>query len=280
MPLDRSVAPPPKTASFRYDVRDVILYALGVGAQRDELDYLYEERGPKVLPSFAVVPKLAPMMAMLEAAGGNLDRVVHGSERIESLSPFAPSGELTTTASLGAIYDMKRFASAVLVSESRDESGTLVARSASTIYLLGEGDFGGPSPPPRDDAARVPRGREPDFRVEQTTSPEQALLYRLSGDRNPLHASPEFAQRVGFDKPILHGLATFGFLVRHLARGLCDGDAGRVRVVEGQFRKPVFPGETLVTQGWFTAPGKVALQVSVKERGEVVLGNAWAGISP
>jgi acyl dehydratase len=106
---------------------------------------------------------------------------------------------------------------------------------------------------------------------------EKALLYRLSGDVNPLHADPEFAATVGFDQgPILHGLCTYGYMVRHLAKGACGGDATRITGVEGQFRRPVWPGDTLVTEGWIASPGKVALQVSVKERSEIVLSGASA----
>ena len=123
----------------------------------------------------------------------------------------------------------------------------------------------------------MPKGTTPDFRVEEATSPEQALLYRLSGDPNPLHADPEFAKSVGFEKgPILHGLCTYGYMVRHAAKGACGGDATRLTGFEGQFRRPVWPGDTIVTEGWIVAPGKVALQVSIKERDENVITSACA----
>jgi acyl dehydratase len=102
----------------------------------------------------------------------------------------------------------------------------------------------------------------------------------LSGDRNPLHADPEFARNVGFEQgPILHGLCTFGFMVRHVARGACGGDATRIRSFEAQFKRPVWPGDTLVTEGWIVRPGEIALQVRVKERDEVVIDKAWATIT-
>ena len=123
----------------------------------------------------------------------------------------------------------------------------------------------------------MPKDRPADFRIEQQTSPEQALLYRLSGDYNPLHADPDFATMVGFQQgPILHGLCTYGFAARAVVKGACGGDAGKLKVIEGQFRKPVWPGDTIVTEGWKVAGGKIAVVASVKERNEAVLTGAWA----
>jgi acyl dehydratase len=126
----------------------------------------------------------------------------------------------------------------------------------------------------------MPKGKPADFRVEETTTPEQALLYRLSGDVNPLHADPAFAANVGFEQgPLLHGLCTYGHMVRHVAKGACGGDATKITGFEGKFSKPVWPGDTLVTEGWRAGDGKLALQVSVKERSENVITGAWATIA-
>ncbi|HEX7667899.1 MAG TPA: MaoC family dehydratase, partial [Polyangiaceae bacterium] len=136
----------------------------------------------------------------------------------------------------------------------------------------GEGGFGGNPPPKESSGIDIPKEKAADFSIEEKTTPEQALLYRLSGDPNPLHADPDFAKNVGFDQgPILHGLCTYGFMVRHAAKGACGGDATKITDIDARFSKPVWPGDTLVTEGWNVAPGKVALRVSVKERGEVVL---------
>jgi acyl dehydratase len=282
MGFDLSLAGKPGAQSvYRYTWKDVVLYALGVGAKRGELDYLYEGRGPAVLPSFAVVPKFQPMLDLLAKTGGKLAMIVHGGERVTVHGPLAPSGELTTTATIRGFYDMKRLAQVIVDTRSLDASGALVAETSSSILFRGEGGFGG-EPPPKE-APRVERPREaaPTFSVEEPSSPEQALLYRLSGDLNPLHADPEFARGVGFEGgPILHGLCTFGFMVRHVARAVCGGDATRVRAFEAQFRRPVWPGETLVTEGWVVAPDAVALQVKVRERNEVVIAGAWATIAP
>jgi len=282
MALDLSlVGKPGPPSTWQYAWKDVVLYALGVGARRDELDYLYEGRGPKVLPSFAVVSKFAPMLELLARTGGNMAMIVHGAERVVVHGPLAPSGTLRTTLTMRAVYDMKRLAQVLFDSRAEDASGRLVAETTSTILFRGEGGFGG-DPPPRDaPAVERPRDVPPTFSIEETTSPEQALLYRLSGDHNPLHADPEFARAVGFERgPILHGLGTFGFMVRHAARGACGGDATRLKAFEGQFRRPVWPGDTLVTEGWLVRPDAVALQVKVKERDEVVVSGAWATIEP
>src|ERR1700690_2910402 len=263
--------------TLEHNWKDVVLYALGVGAKTDELDYLYERHGPRVLPSFAAVSKFQPMLALLAETGGNLAMVVHGAERVTVHTPIAPSGKLVTRVSIRGIYDMKRLAQGLVDTRAEDGAGVLVAETTSSILFRGAGGFGGP-PPPREPApVEKPRDVPPSFSVEEATAAEQALLYRLSGDLNPLHADPEFARSVGFDRgPILHGLCTFGFMVRHVAKAVCGGDAARVRVFEAQFRRPVWPGETLITEGWRVRPDAVALQVRVKERDEVVIAGAWA----
>ncbi|HEY5242204.1 MAG TPA: MaoC/PaaZ C-terminal domain-containing protein [Polyangiaceae bacterium] len=282
MPLDLSlVGKPSATSVWDYTWKDTALYALGVGAKRDELDYLYEGRGPKVLPSFAVVSKFQPMLDLLASLGGNLAMIVHGGERVAVHGPLAAAGKLRTTATVRGIYDMKRLAQVLVDTRAEDASGKLVAETTSAILFRGEGGFGGEPPPKEPSPVERPRDVPPTFSIEEATSPEQALLYRLSGDLNPLHADPQFAQAVGFERgPILHGLCSFGFMARHVARGVCGGDATRVRSFEAQFRRPVWPGDTLVTEGWLVRPDAVALQVKVKERDEVVLSGAWATLAP
>jgi acyl dehydratase len=160
-----------------------------------------------------------------------------------------------------------------------DDSGRLVAETTSQIIFRGEGGFGGETRPKEAPVAEKPKDVPPTFTVEEKTSPEQALLYRLSGDRNPLHADPEFAREVGFEQgPILHGLCSLGFMARHVARAAAAGDASRIRGIEAQFRRPVWPGDTLVTEGWNVGDGVFALQMKVKERDEVVVAGAWASL--
>lgn len=278
MALDLSlVDKPSEPVRFTYGWKDVVLYALGIGAKKDELDYLYEGRGPKVIPSFAVVPMFEPMFQLVGRTGGDLAMIVHGAQRVRVHSELPPAGTLLTTAKIRGIYDMRKFAFVLLDTETKDEAGNVLFDTTAQIIFRGEGGFGGELPPREPKVAEVPKGRAPDFRVEEVTSAEQALLYRLSGDWNPLHADPEFAAKVGFAQgPILHGLCSYGHMVRHVAKGACGGDATKITGFEGKFSRPVWPGDTLVTEGWVVAPGKIALQVSVKERGENVITGAWA----
>ena len=281
MPFDLSiVGKTSEPARHTYSWRDTALYALGVGAKLPELDYLYEGRGPKVLPSYAVVPSYQPMFDMLAKSGGDFASVVHGAQKVTLHKPFAPSGALSTIARVKGLYDLRKFAIAHVETETKDEKGEPVADTTWTIIFRGDGGFGG-QPPPRqrggEHGIEIPKDKPADFRVEEATSKEQALLYRLSGDLNPLHADPVFAKSVGFEQgPILHGLCSYGYMVRHVAEGACGGDAQKITAFEASFKKPVWPGDTLVTEGWIVAPGKVALTVSVKERAEVVIGGAWA----
>jgi len=260
-----------------YTWKDTVLYALGIGAKKDELDYLFEGRGPKVFPSFAVVPEFAPMFEALRMTNANFAMVVFGGERVVMHRPFLPEATVIARSVVRGIYDLRKMAQVVIDTEIADEKGERFATTTSSIICRGEGGWGG-EPPPKDDVGiAIPGDRPPPtFRVEEITSPEQALLYRLSGDVNPLHADPEFAKTVGFEKgPILHGLATVGHMARHAAKGACGGNAQKLTGFECQFRKPVWPGDTLVTEGWVVGPGKAALRVSVKEREESVVAGAW-----
>jgi acyl dehydratase len=282
MSFDLSLAGKPSApTTLAYTWKDTVLYALGVGAKREELDYLYEGRGPRVLPSFAVVGKFDAMLGLLGKTGGSLAMIVHGAERVKLHAPLAPNGRLVTVATIRGFYDMRRIGTQVLVdTRSEDAGGKLVVETTSSIIFRGESNPGGEPPPKEPPLAEKPRDVPPTFTVEEMTTPEQSLLYRLSGDLNPLHADPDFARGVGFERgPILHGLCSFGFMVRHVARAACGGDATRITAFEAQFRRPVWPGETLVTEGWQVRPDAVALQVRVKERDEVVIAGAWALLS-
>jgi acyl dehydratase len=266
--------------TFEYDWKQIVLYALGIGAKQDELDYLYEGRGPKTYPSFAVVPSFAPMLSLLGKTGGNLAAVVHGGQKVKMHAPLPAEGKLLTTATIRGIYDMKKFASVITDTETTDAKGNKLFDTTWSIIFRGGGGFGG-NPPPKDDVPAPPTdGTKADFTITEATLKEQALLYRLSGDLNPLHADPAFAQMAGFPQgPILHGLCTFGYMVRHVVKGACGGDATKLRGFEAQFRKPVWPGDTIVTNGWKLASGAYALTVGVSERPDPVITNAVATVS-
>ncbi len=263
---------------YTYTWKDTVLYALGIGAKADELDYLYEGRGPKVYPSFAVIPAFAPLRVALEATEGPFEKVVHGAQKVVLHAPIPPAGTLRTTATVEGIYDMKRMAQAIVKTETVDAaSGAKLFDTEWSILYLGEGGFGGKSRPEEEKLAAP--SREPDFHIEEVTSPEQALLYRLSGDLNPLHADPNFPLVARFEgKPILHGLATFGFVTRAVVKGACNGDATKITSIAGRFARPVWPGQTLTTDAWIEGK-RVFARMSVKERNEVVLSHVMLGLA-
>lgn len=280
MALDLSiVGRASQPATLSYDWKTLAAYALGVGAKRSELAFLYEGTpgGIRVLPSFAVVPAYAPIMELLAGSGGDMAMVVHGAQTVRVLAPPPPEGTVETVAKVDAVYDLKKFAQVILSTESRIRGEAVFATTWSIIYR-NAGNFGGPRPP-ENDAPSLPKDREPTFSVREATTPEQALLYRLSGDPNPLHADPAFAEKVGFPQgPILHGLCTFGFACRAVLHAACGGDPSRMKSFSAQFRRPVWPGDTLVTRGYAIDGDRIVVDTRVEERDESVLANAWAHV--
>ncbi len=265
----------PLTHNYRW--QDVALYALGVGAKRDELDFLFEDRGPQVLPTYAVIPAYEANKDLFDVVGGDMKGVVHGGQTIRLHRPFKPEDTLTTIGKVEGIYDLRRMATSIISTQTTNGAGELVAETEWEIIYRFDGGFGG-EPPPRRPKARPPE-RDPDFVHEERTLPEQALLYRLCGDYNPLHADPKLAEEVGFGAPILHGLCTYGFVGRAVLANCCGSDPSKFKALSGQFRKPVWPGDTLITEGW-REDERVILRVSTKERpGEYVVANAWAEVA-
>ncbi len=245
--------------------KDCLLYALGVGAGVDELPFS-TEKSQQVLPTFAVI---------VGGGGVPFDKIgkfnpamlVHGEQAIEVSGPLPADGKVTSTGQIDAIWDKGKGAVVVLSSESRDAStGDLLFKTRMSLFIRGEGGFGGERGP---SAKQEAPDRKPDHEVQYATSPDQALIYRLSGDRNPLHSDPEFAKMAGFDRPILHGLCTYGFTGRALLHALCDSDPARFRSMEGRFSKPVFPGDTLSVAMW--VEGNEAIFQTRTQSGDVVL---------
>jgi acyl dehydratase len=278
MALDSSaVGRTTEPLEYTYDFRDVVLYALGVGAKRDrDLPFLYEKHGPRVLPTFAVVPAFACLEKVLPFVGGDFRGVVHNKQSLTLHGKLPTHGTLTSVGKVIGVYDMKRFGVCTFGTETRDAAGTLLATTESQILFRFDGGFGGERPPaePRN---KVPEG-EPLFSVTETTTQEQALLYRLSGDLNPLHADPELAKEVGFDTPILHGLCTYGIVARAVVEHACGGDEQKLKSIGGQFRRPVFPGEALVVTGFRTDAGLVLRAASAEKPDDYVFTNGYADV--
>ena len=277
MPVDLTVVGKKLEATkFSYGERDVMLYALGVGAGGDELPFTYE-RDLKVLPTFGVVPAFPALFAMGSAMSVNPMMVLHGEQRIELYAPIPTRGTLTTTPTIRAIYDKIKGALVVTDAETVDEKGMLLFKNTFGAFARGEGGFGGDRGP--GGTKNEPPARAPDAVVEMPTLPQQALLYRLSGDMNPLHADPDFAKMAGYDRPILHGLCTFGHVGRAVLQRCCDNDPARFKSFEVRFAGVVFPGETIVTELWKSAPGQIIVQARTKERGDIVISAAAATIA-
>lgn len=273
------VGKPGRPFEYTYDWKDCALYALSVGARvPDELDFVYEQRGPRVLPTFGVLPAFPPLLDALARARADLSRVLHGEQRVTLHRPIPPRGTLTTTATITGIYDKGKAGLIVMAFRTVDADGTHLFDNEASIFVRGAGGFGGERGP----AARQadpPAGRAPDLEVTEPTTPEQAALYRLNGDLNPLHIAPEVARAVGFDRPILHGLCTYGLAGRALLQRACGGDPARFRSLAARFAGVVFPGDVLTTRGWRTEPGTYIIQVT-KADGTAVLTNAVAEIAP
>ncbi len=264
--------------TFEYDFKTTIIYALGIGCTENELDFLYEGRGPSVIPSFAVVPSYPALEPLVNKAGADMTKVVHGAQSITLHAPIPAQATLQTVARIEGIYDFKRLSQVVFSTRSfhRDE---LLFETEWMLVVRDTGGFGGPRPP-KMPTVKVPSDQQPAFEQIETIPKTQALLYRLSGDLNPLHADPEFAREVGFDQgPILHGLCTFGYVTRAVLAGACHGQVSRLRHLNVSFKKPVWPGETLRTSGYLLEHDRVALTACAADRPEAVVGG-WAEVLP
>jgi acyl dehydratase len=276
MPVDPSfVGKKLEPVKTQHTQRDVMLYALGIGCDTDELQFTYE-RDLKVLPTFAVIPAFPAMLNLGGAMQVNPMMILHGEQRIELHAPIPTEGTITTTPTIKAMYDKGKGALVVVETDSVDAKGRLLFRNTSGIFARGEGGFGGDRGP--GGVKNPVPDRKPDRSIAFRTRPDQALLYRLSGDMNPLHADPDFAKMAGFDRPILHGLCTFGFAGRAVLQGWCDGDPARFKSFEVRFSGVVFPGETITTDMWQVGPGRIVLTART-ERGEAVLSSAAAEVA-
>ena len=252
-----------------YDWKTLGLYALGIGAKRDELPYLYEAHGPKVYPSFGVVPAYALLEPLIGLCGGNAAMMVHGGQVVRQFEELPPSGTLSTVGTLTGVYDMKKFAQVVFTTESSLDGKKIFETEWSVIFRDG-GGFGGPRPPKRK-IVKIPKDTDPTWSFEEFISPEQALVYRLSGDHNPLHADPKFAKEVGFERgPILHGLASYGYVCRAVAIKSCGGEANKIASLQSQFRNPIWPADTIVHDA-YDVDGEILLKSYSREEPDTIV---------
>lgn len=246
--------------------KDCLLYAVGIGAGTHELAFTTENTNgveQQVFPTFPVVVGWGQGSAMGTIGTFNPALLVHGQQLVTLHRPVPVEGTATLQSEITAMYDKEK-AAVVLTTTTAVLDGEPLYTNTASVFIRGEGGWGGDRGPsgPRN----VPPEREPDRRVTYETSPNQALLYRLSGDRNPLHSDPAFAAMGGFDRPILHGLCTYGFTGRALLHTFCGSDPARFHHVEGRFTSPVMPGEALTVDMWETGDGEALFTTAVGDR--------------
>ncbi len=263
-----------------YTSKDSILYALGVGLSADPLDmdqlqFTYEE-DQLALPTMAVVLAYPGFFLKDPQFGVDWVKVLHGEQGIEIHKQLPASAKVVGENRFTEIIDKGEGRGALLLSERKvyeKATGDLLATLTSTTFARGDGGFGGP--PVEAPKPHVLPDRAPDASVELPTLPQAALIYRLSGDFNPLHADPRVATAAGFEKPILHGLATLGVAGHALLKETCAYDPSRFKSLKLRFTSPVYPGETIVTEMWKDG-SEISFRAKVKERDVVVLNNGRA----
>ena len=260
---------------FSYTDRETMLYAIGIGMgadpmERNELAYVFEKETLKTVPTMATVLTRVPL---LKHCGYDYTKVVHGEQHLTLHRPLPPEGDLIASARVTAAYDKGAGKGAVIYTETAVRSaadGQPMFTLVSSTFARGDGGFGGPAgsgPAPH----AIP-ARKPDVTITLATRRDQALLYRLNGDRNPLHADPELAKRVGFPAPILHGLCTYGIACRAILQSIAVYDHRRITAFDARFSSPVYPGEDIATDIWVDG-GIVSFRCRIPARDAVVINN-------
>ncbi|PQP21978.1 3-alpha,7-alpha,12-alpha-trihydroxy-5-beta-cholest-24-enoyl-CoA hydratase [Rhodococcus opacus] len=272
--LDMAVGASVGSNVHTWNETDVVIYHLGLGAGHEPTDpkqlrYVLADR-LRVLPTYAVIPGSEGTRGFRNVPGLEFDpnRMLHGEHEIRIEKPIATSGTVRTDGTIAAIYDKGHAALTVMEAASYDENGDLAFVNRFSVFMRGAGGFGGP-PGPKASSQSTP-DREPDATFEMATVPQQALIYRLSGDVNPIHSDPEIARKAGFDQPILHGLCTFGMVCRGVVDTMLGGEVEAVRSYRSRFAGPVLPGETVVVRVWEEGQTRL-IEASVRERGKTVL---------
>ena len=280
MPIDPKVAlgAALPTQEFAWTPSDVQLYHLGLGAgarwtDPGELRYL-DDRAPQVLPTFATVAHslrtTEPPKVSFPGVEIDLAKVVHGSQEIEVHRPIPADGKATSTGRISEIWD--KGSAAVIVQESTvtGSDGDALWTARSSIFAKGEGGFGGERGP--SNKSELP-DRAPDFDVATPTLPQQALLYRMLGDRNPLHSDPQFAHDAGFPNPILHGLCSYGLVCKAATDTVLNSEAGRVTGFRAKFAGVLYPGETIRSRIWLDGNALIIAATAVERKDAPVLGD-------
>lgn len=267
MPLNpEAVGTESEPVEVRWTSKDALLYAVGVGAGVGELAFTTENTAntpQRVLPTFPVVLGVGTGSVMRSIGTFNPAMLVHGQQTVTLHRTIPADGTATLTSKVVAMYDKGK--AAVVVTEGNATSdGEPLYTVTMSLFIRGEGGWGGERGP--SGPQNVPPETAPDHEVTYQTSPDQALTYRLSGDRNPLHSDPSFAAMGGFDRPILHGLCSYGFTGRALLHAVCGSDPANFKHIEGRFASPVLPGEELTIRAWNTGDGESVFNTSVGER--------------
>ncbi|XP_032483789.1 peroxisomal multifunctional enzyme type 2 isoform X1 [Phocoena sinus] len=275
---------PPFSSS--YTELDTIMYALGVGASIKEpkdLKFIYEGSSDfSCLPTFGVILAQKSIMggglAEIPGLSVNLAKVLHGEQYLELYKPLPRAGKLKCEAVVADVLD--KGSGLIILMDVYSYSGEeLICYNQFSIFVVGSGGFGGKRTSDKAKVAVAIPNRPPDAVLTDTTSLNQAALYRLSGDWNPLHIDPDFANLAGFDKPILHGLCTFGFSARHVLQQFADNDVSRFKAIKVRFAKPVYPGQTLQTEMWKEG-SRIHFQTKIQGTGDIVISNAYVDLVP
>ena len=264
-----------KNQKFSYSDRETMLYGLGVGFGKDplnneELKFVYE-RDLKTAPSMATV--ISWGAGNMRESGINYLLVLHGEQRLKMYEPLPYAADILVDSSVKGVFDKGKEKGALIITETDiklKENEKLLCTLSSTTFARGDGGFGGPS-----DGAPEPHqipDRKPDDEFFADTEPNQALIYRLSGDRNPLHSDPEIAKAAGFDAPILHGLCTYGTACRTIISNVCNYDSTLIEEFNVRFSSPVYPGEKISTEIW-KDDNVISFRCWVRDRNVMVLNN-------
>ncbi|GFY59938.1 hypothetical protein TNIN_378221 [Trichonephila inaurata madagascariensis] len=269
---------------FYYDHDKAILYALAVGMSTQEqsaLDFLYENSDNfKILPTFGTIAGMNSLFGsnalreQIEKLNGDPTRLLHGEQYLELYEPFRPSGALTSKCNLLDVLDKGSGAVVIIAEDTFNEDNKLVMRTEWTIFLVGAGNFGGKRSTEKGKKVQPPPNRKPDAVIEERTSIDQAALYRLCGDKNPIHIDPSFAAVGGFSQPILHGLCSLGYATRHVLKQFANYDVNLFKAIMARFASPILPGHTLRTEMW-KENNRIHFESMCVETGKKVISGAY-----